>query len=135
MNKEDMMIKAGELYKNGNTLAEIAKKLDISISTARKYVICMGYNTNKQRNLTENILKLHEEGRNTNEIACMLDCSKTTVLDTLKQNGFGRKKSMNEEEKEQNLNFAEDRLANLVLEKVIIDGIYYEDITPLLLGS
>ena len=135
MNKEDKMIKAGELYKAGNTLTEIANQLDISISTARKYVICMGYNTNKKRNLTVNILKLYGEGRNTNEIACMLDCSKTTVLDTLRQNGFGRKTSRNEEEKEQNLNFAEDRLANLVLEKVIIDGICYEDITPLLLGS
>ncbi len=131
MKKESKMIKVGEMYKNGQDVDNIAKELQLSVHTVRKYLKDLGFNKRNTEKLKRNIFKLYGEGYNTNQIAYELDCSVKTVSTVLKENGLGKQYARgNECLIDENTKYAED-LANILLEKIMIDGKMYEDITPI----
>lgn len=138
--KRDM---AGELFKKGTPMTQIAEMMDCSVSTISKYIAELGIRPKRAIGLDEKVIQLHIKGLTNMEIAFQLECSQTYVYDKLQKAGFGKHYSKYEE----NLITADTVYAKdwnaRPLEKLTIkekwnlkDGVmqrvvhHYSDITP-----
>lgn len=122
MDKIERMKKAGELYKTGMLMQDIAKELGVHPSTVSKDITMLGLRK-KSETITNKILQLHNKGMNKVQISQELGVSKTYVRAVLRDKGLVSTYSKTEKNLiDENTVYAEDRLANAVLEKVMIDG-------------
>ena len=133
MKKQEKMQKTKELVEQGKNASEIAKILNCSVSGISKYMAEMGIRPKRSESLRFKIMRLHNLGLTNAQIAYELEVPHSYVLSTLRDNGYGRHYSKTEDNLiNENTVYAENRLKNLVFEKVVHDGIRYEDVTELI---
>lgn len=129
IDREEQKRQVNELYKQNLSLSEIARRVGIAHTTARRWVIEEGNYENRTGTTQSTIIALYKEGKGSIQIALDMGLTRTYVLAVLKD----AKIEIDENLKEQDeLQYAENKLANITLEKMIIDGIKYEDVTPLI---
>ena len=131
--KKERLERIRQMYEEGMSVTNMAKELGCGISTASECLRELGI---KEKKIKENTIKaqeMYKEGKTTTQISCELKVSITFVRNALKKCGLGTRDVFHPEKDliNESTIFAEDRLANLVLEKVMIDGKMYEDITPI----
>ena len=131
--KQQRLEKIRKMYEDGVSVSQMASELGCAISTASEYLKELGIKQERTAKLTEQIKKKYKAGKKIKHISAELNVSETFVRTTLKKWGLNKRLFFCSEENliDENTKFAEDRLANLVLEKVLIDGKMYEDITPI----
>ena len=120
-----------EMYLNNMTVTEIARELGCGVSTISSYVKELGIRR-EDKDYEEEILKLLEEGKNNKQIIKELGICSKRIAKVRRKYGIGARKSFIQEEDliDENTKYAED-YSNVKLEKIIINGKVYEDITPI----
>ena len=133
MKKQEKMQKTKELVEQGKNASEIARILNCSVSGISKYMDEMGIRPKRPESMRVKIMRLHNLGLTNSQIAYELEVPHSYVLATLRDNGYGRHYSKTEDNLiNENTVYAVDRRKNLVLEKVVVDGVNYVDITELI---
>lgn len=128
IDREKQKKQVKELYKQNLSFTEIEKRVGITHTTARRWLIEMGVYENRNVTTQSNIIEMYKAGKGSIEIAMDLGLTRTYVLAVLKD----KKIKTDEETKVDDL---ESRLANITLEKMMIDGVVYEDVTPLIFAE
>ena len=131
--KQQRLEKIRIMYEEGVSVSQMANELGCAISTASEYLKELGIKQEKTAKLTEQIKRKYKAGKKLKHISDELNVSETFVRSTLKKLGIHKKVFLCSEENliNENTIFAEDRFADILLEKVMIDGKMYEDITPI----
>lgn len=130
--KKERMERVREMYLQNMTITEISKELGCGLSTVSEYVKEMGIKKSKTKEdrikVELEILRLHTEDLNDCQIAQKVGCSQSWVNKILRKNGIWRKKSKyGGNLADTNIRYAKD----IVLEKIMIGGKLYTDITPI----
>ena len=128
IDREKQKKQVKELYKQKLSFTEIEKRVGITHTTARRWLIQMGLYENRNVTTQSNIIEMYKSGKGSIEIAMDLGLTRTYVLAVLKD----KKIKTDEETKVDDL---ESSLANITLEKMMIDGVMYEDVTPLIFAE
>ena len=120
-----------EMYLNNMTVTEIARELGCGVSTISSHVKELGFRR-EDKDYEEEILKLLEEGKNNKQIIKELGICSDRIKKVRRKYGIGNRNSFVQEEDliDENTKYAED-YSNVKLEKIIINGKVYEDITPI----
>ena len=120
-----------EMYSEGITITEIAKELGLGVSTVSGYIKELGIKR-IPKDYEEEILKLLEEGKGNFQICKELGITSDKVTKVRKKHGIGSRYYVCEEDLiDENTQYAKD-YSKVKLEKIIINGKVYEDITPIL---
>lgn len=131
--KKERLEQVREMYSQNMRVTEIAKALGCGSSTVSGYIAELGIrrdNTYKTK-VEDEIIRLHKEGLNGQQIANEIGCSQSWANKILRKCGFGRYRAKTEDIMENlNLKYTKD-YSNVVLEKIMIDGKWYTDITPI----
>lgn len=128
MHKKEQKKQVIELSKQNLTQSEIARIVGVSHTTVRRWLNENGINNKVGISQSSTIAKMYEEGKGSIQIAMELGLTRTYVLAILKD----KKIKIDEEVKKDD---EETKLANIKLEKMIIDGVLYEDVMPLIFAE
>lgn len=128
MHKKEQKKQVIELSKQNLTQSEIARIIGVSHTTVRRWLNENGINNKVGISQSSTIAKMYEEGKGSIQIAMELGLTRTYVLAILKD----KKIKIDEEVKKDD---EETKLANIKLEKMIIDGVLYEDVMPLIFAE
>ena len=130
--KKERLKQVREMYSQNMRVTEIAKVLGCASSTVSGYIAELGIGRGRENTVVENeIVRLHEEGLNGPQIAKKIGCSQAWANKVLRKYGFGRRRAKTEDIMENlNIRYAKDN-SNVVLEKIMIGGKWYTDITPI----
>ena len=128
MHKKEQKKQVIELSKQNLTQSEIARIVGVSHTTVRRWLNEKGINNKVGISQSSTIAKMYEEGKGSIQIAMELGLTRTYVLAILKD----KKIKIDEEVKKDD---EETKLANIKLEKMIIDGVLYEDVMPLIFAE
>lgn len=131
--KKERLEKIRQMYEEGMSVSNMAKELGCSISTASECLKESGIKEKKTKENTKKVQEMYSAGKTTMQICDELKVTTTFVRNVIKKSGLGTRDVFHPEKDliNENTIFAVDRLANIVLEKVMIDGKMYEDITPI----
>ena len=131
--KKERLEQVREMYSQNMRVTEIAKALGCGSSTVSGYIAELGIrrDTTDRTEFENEIIRLHEEGLNGPQIGNKVGLSQSSVNKILRKHGLGRHR-VNAKDIMENLNlkYAKD-YSNVVLEKIMIDGKWYTDITPI----
>ena len=128
MHKKEQKKQVIELSKQNLTQSEIARIVGVSHTTVRRWLNENGINNKVGISQSSTIAKMYEEGKGSIQIAMELGLTRTYVLAILKD----KKIKIDEEVKKDD---EETKLANITLEKMMIDGVLYEDVMPLIFAE
>ena len=120
-----------ELCKQNLTQTEIAKRVGVSITTVRRWIKETGTKNKVGVSQSNLIKRMYEEGKGSIQIAMDLGLTRTYVLAVLKDKNI----KTDEETVKKNTDDEENRLVNRTLEKMMIDGVMYEDVMPLIFAE
>lgn len=132
--KREKVERAGQMYERGMNVTEIAQKLGCALSTASLYLKESGVKKNRTAELVQKITEMYAGGATISKIKKELGISNTFIMSVLKKKGLRKRIYFQSEIDliDENTKFAEDRLANFTPEKMLVDGVMYEDVTPIL---
>lgn len=131
--KKERLEQVREMYSQNMRVTEIAKALGCGSSTVSGYIAELGIRRDDtaKTEVVNEIIRLHEEGLNGPQIANRVGRSPSSVNKILRKYGFGRHRAKTEDIMESlNISYAKDT-SNIVLEKMMIGGKWYTDITPI----
>ena len=132
--KKERLKRVQEMFSQNMKITDMAKELGCGISTVSGYLKELGIKETRTAVLTQKIKEMYSVGKTISQICFELEVSNTFVRTVLKKCGY-RKSHYSKTEIDlinEDKKFAEDRLANLTLEKMLVDGVMYEDVTPIL---
>lgn len=131
--KKERLEQVREMYSQNMRVTEIAKALGCGSSTVSGYIAELGIRRDDtaKTEVVNEIIRLHEEGLNGTQIGNKVGRSPSSVNKILRKYGFGRYRAKTEDIMESlNISYAKDT-SNIVLEKMMIGGKWYTDITPI----
>lgn len=111
---------------------EIAKEMNLSLSTVRGYISEMGLKKRDWNAIREKIIEMYNSGRNFEDIEEETGVCRDTIRKTLKKSGLlssGRFYAVENNLIDENTIFADNRVK---IEKIVIYGKRYQDVTQVL---
>ena len=111
---------------------DIAKEMNLSLSTVRGYISEMGLKKRDWNAIREKIIEMYNSGRNFEDIEEETGVCRDTIRKTLKKSGLlssGRFYAVENNLIDENTIFADNRVK---IEKVVIYGKRYQDVTQVL---
>ena len=124
--KKERQKQVREMFLQNISTTEIANNLGASPSTVRKDIRQLGIRKDKTF-IDGKIIRMHLEGSSHIEIGFEVNLSPTYVGKILKKYGYSREARTEDSLIDKNTKYAKNRV---VLEKIIINGKKYTDITP-----
>ncbi|MBE5852277.1 MAG: hypothetical protein E7299_04895 [Lachnospiraceae bacterium] len=111
---------------------DIAKEMNLSLSTVRGYISEMGLKKRDWNAIREKIIEMYNSGRNFEDIEEETGVCRDTIRKTLKKSGLlssGRFYAVENNLIDENTVFADNRVK---IEKIVIYGKRYQDVTQVL---
>ena len=111
---------------------DIAKEMNLSLSTVRGYISEMGLKKRDWNAIREKIIEMYNSGRNFDDIGKETGVCRDTIRKTLKKSGLlssGRFYAVENNLIDENTVFADNRVK---IEKIVIYGKRYQDVTQVL---
>jgi len=111
---------------------DIAKEMNLSLSTVRGYISEMGLKKRDWNAIREKIIEMYNSGRNFEDIEEETGVCRDTIRKTLKKSGLlssGRFYAVENNLIDENTIFADNRVK---IEKIVIYGKRYQDVTQVL---
>lgn len=124
--KNERQKQVREMFLQNISTTEIANNLGVAPSTVRKDIRQLGIRKDKTF-IDSKIIRMHLEGLNHIEIGFEVDLSPRYVGKILKKYGYSREARTEDSLIDANIKYADSKV---VLEKIIINGKLYTDITP-----
>ena len=121
-----------EMFAQKKSEKEMAEVLGVSVSTIYADIKKLGLRNKSSAQLHREILKLYSSGKTLMEISFLLDVSKRYISAVVRKNGMSTHRNFAVVEKnliDENTVFADNRIR---LEKLMVDGKKYLDITQAL---
>ena len=129
--RKERMERVREMYLKKIKEEDIAKEMNLSLSTVRGYISELGLKKRDWNRLRKKIIEMYNSGDNFECIEKETGVCRHTIRKILKKNGLlsgGRLYVVESNLINENTLFADNRVE---LTKIVIDGKVYQDVTPL----
>lgn len=123
-----------ELYEQGYSVEEIAKEINVTVSTVYGYIAELGLKKKKYQDAQKKVVDMYVEGKKVGEISETLGVSVSFIHKEIKAAGLKPRKEFVVSETNlinENTVFADDRVK---IEILVINGKRYQDITQIFGG-
>ena len=120
-----------KMYSKKIAEVDIAKKMNLSLSTVRSYITEMGLKRKNWEAIRRKSVEMYLAGTELREIAKELDVSKAYISALIRKSGVPVRRRFYVVEENlinENTVFADNRVE---LTKIVIDGTVWQDVTPL----
>ena len=130
--RKERLERVREMYSRKIKEEEIAKEMNLSLSTVRGYISEMGLKKRDWNAIREKIIEMYNSGRNFKDIEEETGVCRDTIRKILKKSGLlssGRFYVGENNLIDENTVFADNRVK---IEKIVIYGKRYQDVTQVL---